>query len=38
MYDINLGYNSPLKIGLQGKGAQELVYTWPRLDLTHVGH
>jgi hypothetical protein len=34
--DTNFGYNSFLKIGLQGKGTQKLIYTWLKLDLTHV--
>ena len=31
-------WNSPLNIGLQGEGAQELIYTCLNLHLIHVGH
>ena len=31
-------WNSPLKTGLQGEGAQKLIYTWLNLYLIHVGH
>jgi len=36
--DSSLRYNSSLKTGLQRENAQQLIYKWLRLYLSHVGH
>lgn len=40
MHDCNTSprWNSSLKIGLQEKDTQELLYTWLRLYLSHIEH